>query len=75
MPLPRTLREEAKQYGGLIDLAIFYGRNNYLLTAVGHRPGNVFAVIEHGLAEIADACNDVWASGSVGERLVFRRRE
>jgi hypothetical protein len=75
MPLPRTLREEAKRYGGLIDLAIFYGRNSFLLSAIGFVPGTVFAVIEQGLAEIADACSDVWSGGSVGERLVFRRRQ
>lgn len=57
----------------VIDLAIFYGRNNLLLNAdVGFVPGNVFAMIEENLAGMADACNDAWRSGVVDERLVFR---
>ena len=75
MPLPPTLREQCRRYGRLIDLAVFYGRNNYLLSPIGHLPGTVFATIEAGLAEFADACNDVWSTGSAGERLTFRRRE
>ncbi len=59
---------------GAIDLAIFYGRNNLLINGdVGWVPGNVFASITEGLTEMADACHDVWRSGSVGERLVYER--
>src|SRR6266496_3877308 len=55
---------------GVIDLAIFYGRNNILLNGdVGWVPGNVYATIVEGLDAMAEACNDVWRSGSVGERL------
>ncbi len=75
MPLPPKLREECRRYGRLIDLAVFYGRNNYLLSPIGHLPGTVFATIEAGLAEFADACNDVWSAGAVGERLTLRCRE
>jgi hypothetical protein len=59
---------------GVIDLAIFYGRNNLLLNGdVGWVPGNVYATIVEGLDAMAQACHDVWRSGSVGERLVYER--
>ncbi|HWV87779.1 MAG TPA: DUF3830 family protein [Capillimicrobium sp.] len=59
-----------------VDIAIFYGRNNYLYNpASGPMPGNVFATIVDGLDEMSDACRDVWRQGSVGERLVFERHE
>jgi hypothetical protein len=61
---------------GVIDLAIFYGRNNLLLNGdVGWVPGNVYATIIEGLDRMAEACNDIWRSGAVGERLVYRRHE
>lgn len=59
---------------GATDLAIFYGRNNLLVNGdVGWVPGNVFATIEDGLAEMAAACNDLWMAGAVGEQLAFKR--
>lgn len=59
---------------GATDLAIFYGRNNLLVNGdVGWVPGNVFATIEDGLAEMATACNDLWMAGAVGEQLAFAR--
>lgn len=59
---------------GAIDLAIFYGRNNLLINGdVGWVPGNVYATIVDGLDAMAEACHDVWRSGSVGERLVYER--
>lgn len=59
---------------GVIDLAIFYGRNNLLINGdVGWVPGNVYATIVEGLDVMAEACHDVWRSGSVGERLVYER--
>ena len=58
----------------LVDLAVFYGRNNLLLSpSLGPTPGNVFATITENLAEMAAACNDVWLGGGRGERLIFRR--
>lgn len=64
------------QAEGGIDLAIFYGRNNLLINGdVGWVPGNVYASIVEGLPGIAEACHDVWRSGSVGERLVYSRLE
>jgi hypothetical protein len=59
---------------GGIDLAIFYGRNNLLINGdVGWVPGNVYASITEGLDAMAEACHDVWRSGSAGERLVYER--
>jgi hypothetical protein len=58
----------------LIDLAVFYGRNNLLLNGdVGWVPGNVFATIEEGLEGLAAACQDVWMGGARGETLSFAR--
>lgn len=59
---------------GVIDLALFYGRNNLLLNGdVGWVPGNVFASVVENLPTMAEACNDVWRSGSVGEQLLYER--
>lgn len=56
----------------IIDLALFYGRNNLLLNPdFGFVPGNVFATIIQGLADIADASNDLWRHGADGEVLRF----
>ena len=58
----------------VVDIALFYGRNNLLLNGdIGFVPANVFAAVEENLAAMAEACNDVWRRGSYGERLVFRR--
>lgn len=58
----------------IVDLAVFYGRNNLLINGdKGWVPGNVFASIEEGLAEFAAACQDVWMRGAVGETLRFER--
>lgn len=74
--LDRNFKEEKGIHAlpGVIDLAIFYGRNNILLNGdIGWVPGNVYATIVEGLDVMAEACNDVWRSGGVGERLVYRR--
>lgn len=60
----------------VVDLAIFYGRNNLLLNAdVGFVRANVFGQIVENLNEMATACNDVWRAGAIGERLSYRRLE
>jgi hypothetical protein len=65
-----------EQLPGVIDLAIFYGRNNLLINGdVGWVPGNVYASIVQGLEPMAEACHDVWRSGSVGETLRYDRFE
>lgn len=57
----------------VVDLALFYGRNNLLLNAdVGFVPGNVFATVVEGLEEVARAGNDIWRSGAIGEELRFQ---
>jgi hypothetical protein len=60
---------------GVVDLAIFYGRNNFLFNpATGPVPGNHFAVVTENLEEIAKACDNIWREGFLGERLAFRRK-
>ncbi|MGH3366426.1 MAG: DUF3830 family protein [Nocardioidaceae bacterium] len=58
----------------VIDLAVFYERNNLLLNPdYGFVPGNVFATIVRGLDEIAAAAQDLWRRGFEGETLTFAR--
>lgn len=58
----------------IVDLAYFYERNNLLLNPdSGWVPGNVFATITDGLADIAEASQDLWLRGVEGERLAFAR--
>lgn len=60
----------------IIDLAVFYERNNLLLNPdVGFVPGNVFATIVQGLDEIAGAAQDLWRRGFEGETLHFARHD
>ena len=59
---------------GLVDPAIFYGRNNLLLDpSAGFVPGNVFATVTENLAEMAAASDIVWREEFARERLTFRR--
>ena len=61
---------------GIIDLAVFYDRNNLLLSpSEGPTPGNHFAVIVKNQEEMRQAGHDVWREGFAGERLVYRRLE
>ena len=65
---------EGPPEGMVVDLALFYERNNLLLNPdVGWVPGNVFATIVEGLDEIAAASQDLWLNGVAGERLTFAR--
>lgn len=76
--LHRSFKEDLGVAGlpGVIDLAIFYGRNNLLLNGdVGWVPGNVYGTVVAGLDAMAEACHDVWRSGSVGERLIYQRHD
>lgn len=67
---------EHRAMTGIIDLAVFYGRNNLLINGdQGWVPGNVFATIIDGLDEMAAACQDLWMSGVRGETLTFARAE
>ncbi|MEU2584709.1 DUF3830 family protein [Streptomyces avermitilis] len=58
----------------VVDLALFYERNNLLLNGdVGWVPGIVWGQVVEGLDAMAQACNDLWRSGAQGETLSFRR--
>jgi len=58
---------------GSIDLALFYGRENYLMGPMGPMPGNLFASLESGLPELAAESARLWREGFADERLVFER--
>ncbi len=67
---------QARSGNTVVDLALFYGRNNLLINGdQGWVPGNVFGTITEGLKEIADAAQDLWLRGVEGETLSFRRAE
>ncbi|MER6978743.1 DUF3830 family protein [Streptomyces carpinensis] len=58
----------------IVDLAVFYERNNLLLNPdTGFVPATIFATIVDGLDRMAEAAQDLWLSGVIGESLVFRR--
>ncbi|GAB3186652.1 DUF3830 family protein [Nesterenkonia suensis] len=58
----------------IIDLALFYGRNNLLINGdQGWIPGNVFATVVDGLEGMAEACQSIWMDGARGETLAFDR--
>ncbi|WJV48530.1 DUF3830 family protein [Streptomyces flavofungini] len=66
---------EQDHRGTIVDLALFYERNNLLINGdVGWVPGIVWGQIVEGLEEMAEACNDLWRSGALGESLNFRRK-
>ncbi|MEE1762407.1 DUF3830 family protein [Streptomyces sp. SP18BB07] len=66
--------EQVRPDTTLVDLALFYERNNLLLNGdVGWVPGIVWGQVVEGLEEMAAACNDLWRTGAVGETLRFRR--
>ncbi len=56
-----------------IDIALFYGRNNFLLGPAGYMPGNLFATVTENLEGLAAACESIWREGFAGERMVIRR--
>lgn len=58
----------------IVDLAVFYGRNNLLINGdVGWIPGNVYGTIEDGYDELVKACQDLWMNGAAGESLRYER--
>jgi hypothetical protein len=69
--LPVALRRQFPK--GLVDLAVFYGRNNLLLGPAGFMPGNLFATIAEGLDAYARACNELFREGMINERFMIRR--
>jgi hypothetical protein len=65
-----------KELSTIVDLAVFYDRNNLLINGdSGWVPGNVFATIVEGLAEMKAACQDIWMGGARGETLTYARFE
>jgi len=61
---------------GIIDLAVFYDRNNLLLSpSEGPTPGNHFAIIIKNREGMRQAGHDVWRKGFIGESLIYRRLE
>ena len=61
--------------GAIVDLAVFYGRNNLLINGdQGWVPGNVFGAITRIWTSMAAACQDLWMGGARGETLSFTRR-
>jgi Protein of unknown function (DUF3830) len=65
-----------RQVEHVVDLAVFYERNNLLLNPdYGFVPGNVFATIVQGLDDIAAGAQDLWRRGAEGESLHFARHD
>ncbi|MHC5259049.1 DUF3830 family protein [Streptomyces sp. UC4497] len=60
----------------VVDLALFYERNNLLINGdQGWVPGIVWGTVVEGLDRLAEACQDLWRAGAVGESLQFKRAE
>jgi hypothetical protein len=58
----------------VVDLALFYERNNLLINGdAGWVPGIVWGSVVDGLDRMADACQDLWRAGALGESLTFTR--
>jgi hypothetical protein len=58
----------------VVDLALFYERNNLLINGdMGWIPGIVWGTVVEGLDRMAEACQDLWRAGAIGETLTFRR--
>lgn len=58
----------------VVDLALFYERNNLLINGdMGWIPGIVWGTVVDGLDHMAEACQDLWRAGAIGETLNFRR--
>ncbi|MFE3857375.1 DUF3830 family protein [Streptomyces griseorubiginosus] len=65
---------EVRPDATVVDLALFYERNNILLNGdVGWVPGTVWGQVTEGLDALAEACNDLWRAGALGESLRFSR--
>ena len=68
--------EDVTQLKQIVDLALFYGRNNLLINGdQGWVPGNVFGTVVEGLDQMAAACQDIWMGGARNETLTFDRSD
>lgn len=75
-PSAEVRADEPAATKSIIDLAVFYGRNNLLINGdQGWIPGNVFATVVEGLDDMARACQSIWMDGARGETLTFARSE
>ncbi len=71
---PSRVKHLVQKGKGLVDLAVFYDRNNLLLSpSEGFIPGNVFGTIVRGLDEIKSAGHSIWQEGPADDKLLFRR--
>ncbi|MEW5977442.1 MAG: DUF3830 family protein [Acidobacteriota bacterium] len=71
---PRGTEYLTSEGRGLVDLALFYDRDNLLLSpSVGFTPGTVFARAVGHLEPMRDAGHHIWRKGCAGERLIFRQ--
>ncbi|MGX1672528.1 DUF3830 family protein [Streptomyces sp. NPDC055400] len=58
----------------VVDLALFYERNNLLINGdQGWVPGIVWGTVVEGLDRLAEASQDLWRAGALGESLQFKR--
>jgi len=74
--VPKEASEMDADSKAVIDLAVFYDRNNLLLSpSEGFFPGNVFGTIVKNLDAMKEAGYRIWREGGLGERLIFRRLE
>lgn len=72
--LPRGAPDTGTTGRGVVDLAVFYDRDNLLLSPCeGFTPGTVFARVVEYMEAMRDAGHSVWREGAVGERLIFRQ--
>ena len=61
---------------GLVDLAIFYDRDNLLISpTMGPIQGSRFGAISENREPMMAACASIWREGFVGERLRLSRSE
>ena len=68
-----TAAEQPHRADRIVDLALFYERNNLLMNGdVGWVPGIVWGQVVDGLEAMAEGCNDLWRTGAAGESLRFR---
>ena len=60
----------------MVDLAIFYGRDNLLFSpTMGPVLGSRFGEVTENLAAMVQACDNIWREGFAGEKLIFSRVE
>jgi uncharacterized protein DUF3830 len=74
-PLPRDHPATPGTRQKDLSPAVFYAGKNQLIDYLAATPGTVSVQIKQGLAEMAEACQDIWYAGAKGETLRFERAE